>query len=73
MAAPGGTLDEKAKAFAEHPIGTGPFMITDWQRGVVMKLARNPHHWRMAPDGKPFPYLDALELPGDPGRRRRGC
>ena len=63
MAAPGDTMDEKAKAFAEHPIGTGPFMITDWQRGVVMKLARNPHHWRMAPDGKPFPYLDVLELP----------
>lgn len=63
MAAAGSTLDEKAKAFAEHPIGTGPFMLTEWQRGVVMKLARNPHHWRMAPDGKPFPYLDALEFP----------
>ncbi len=62
MAAAGSTLDEKAKAFAEHPIGTGPFMLTDWQRGVTMKLARNPHHWRMAPDGKPFPYLDTLEL-----------
>jgi peptide/nickel transport system substrate-binding protein len=62
MAAPGATLDEKSKAFAEHPIGTGPFMIVEWQRGVVMKLARNPHHWRMAPDGKPFPYLDALEF-----------
>jgi peptide/nickel transport system substrate-binding protein len=63
MAAPGETLDDKAKAFAEKPIGTGPFMITDWQRGVVMKLARNPHHWRLAPDGKPFPYLDAVEFP----------
>ena len=63
MAAAGETLDEKAKAFAEKPIGTGPFMLTEWQRGVVMKLARNPYHWRMAPDGKPFPYLDALEFP----------
>ncbi len=62
MAAAGTTLDEKAKSFAEHPIGTGPFMITDWQRGVTMKLARNPYHWRMAPDGKPFPYLDTLEF-----------
>ena len=63
MAAPGATLDDKAKAFAEKPIGTGPFMLTDWDRGTVMKLARNPYHWRIAPDGKPFPYLDALELP----------
>ena len=62
MAMPGATLDEKSKTFAEHPIGTGPFMMTEWQRGVVMKLARNPYHWRMAPDGKPFPYVDALEL-----------
>ncbi len=62
MAAAGATLDDKAKSFAEHPIGTGPFMITDWQRGVTMKLARNPYHWRMAPDGKPFPYLDTLEF-----------
>ncbi len=63
MAAPGATLDEKAKAFAEKPIGTGPFMLVEWQRGVVMKLARNPYHWRLAPDGKPFPYIDALEFP----------
>ena len=62
MAAAGTTLEEKAKSFAEHPIGTGPFMLTEWQRGTVMKLVRNPHHWRMAPDGKPFPYLDALEF-----------
>ena len=62
MAAPGATLDEKSKAFAEHPIGTGPFMLVEWQRGVVMRLARNPYHWRMAPDGKPFPYLDQLEF-----------
>lgn len=62
MAAAGATLEDKAKAFAEHPIGTGPFMLVEWQHGVVMKLARNPHHWRMAPDGKPFPYLDALEF-----------
>ena len=62
MAAPGATLDEKSKAFAEHPIGTGPFMLVEWQRGTVMRLARNPYHWRMAPDGKPFPYLDQLEF-----------
>ncbi len=62
MATPGATLDDKAKTWAEHPVGTGPFMIVEWQRGVVMKLARNPYHWRMAPDGKPFPYLDQLEF-----------
>jgi peptide/nickel transport system substrate-binding protein len=62
MAAAGTTLDEKAKAFAEKPIGSGPFMVTDWQRGVSMKLARNPYHWNIAADGKPLPYLDELEF-----------
>jgi peptide/nickel transport system substrate-binding protein len=63
MASAGDTLDDKAKSFAEHPIGSGPFMITEWQRGVVMKLAKNPYHWNIGEDGKPLPYLDALEFP----------
>ena len=28
-ATPGATDEEKAKAFAEHPIGTGPFMLDE--------------------------------------------
>ncbi|MCW3474049.1 ABC transporter substrate-binding protein [Limobrevibacterium gyesilva] len=61
-AAPGATEDEKAKAFAEKPIGTGPFMLTEWQRGQRMLLKRNPHYWKKAPDGQPLPYLDELEF-----------
>lgn len=62
-AAPGTTDEEKAKAYGEKPVGTGPFMLVEWQKGVVMKLVRNPHYWKLAPDGKPLPYLDALEFP----------
>ena len=62
-ASPGATPEEKAKAFAEHPIGTGPFSFVSWKRGEVMKLTRNPYYWKMADDGKPLPYLDALEFP----------
>jgi peptide/nickel transport system substrate-binding protein len=61
-AAPGGTAEEKAKAFAEKPIGTGPFVLTDWKRGVSMTLKRNPHYWKQGEDGKPLPYLDELEF-----------
>ena len=67
----GATADDKAKAFGEKPIGTGPFIMTAWQRGVSMTLKRNPHHWKMAADGKPLPYLDELEfqiLPDDATR-----
>src|SRR5215217_3009149 len=33
-ATPGASPEEKAKAFAEKPIGTGPFIMTEWKRGV---------------------------------------
>ncbi len=59
-AAPGETDADKAKAFAEHPIGTGPFVLESWDRGSRMHLVRNPYHWEMGEDGKPLPYLDTL-------------
>ena len=62
-ASPGANPEEKAKAFAEHPIGTGPFAFVSWKHGEVMKLKRNDHYWKMGEDGKPLPYLDELEFP----------
>ncbi|MFO1150651.1 MAG: ABC transporter substrate-binding protein [Alsobacter sp.] len=61
-ASPGANAEEKAKAFAEKPIGTGPFMMTAWKRGVSMTLKRNPYYWKQGEDGKPLPYLDELEF-----------
>jgi len=51
----GATDDDKAKAFAEHPIGSGPFMFDSWQRGTQMVIKRNPYYWQMGEDGKPCP------------------
>jgi peptide/nickel transport system substrate-binding protein len=62
MAAPGATLLEKSKAFAEHPIGSGPFVLTSWQRNAEMVMSRNPYYWKTAADGKPLPYLDAVKF-----------
>ena len=59
----GATEDDKAKAFAEHPIGSGPFMFDSWQRGTQMVLKRNPYYWQMGEDGKPLPYLDEVDFP----------
>jgi peptide/nickel transport system substrate-binding protein len=61
-ATPGATDADKAKAFAEHPIGSGPFVLDSWQRGTEMVLKRNPYYWQMGEDGKPLPYLDELHF-----------
>src|SRR5882672_6040207 len=46
-AAAGATDEEKAKAYAEHPVSSGPFVLESWDRGSEMKLVRNPNYWRM--------------------------
>ena len=61
-AAKGNTDDEKAHAFAEHPVGTGPFVLSTWQRGSKMVLKRNPYYWEDGADGKKLPYLDEVDL-----------
>jgi peptide/nickel transport system substrate-binding protein len=58
----GATDEEKAKAFAEHPIGSGPFQFASWQRGTEMVLKKNPNYWQMGEDGKPLPYLDEIHF-----------
>ncbi len=63
LASPGATLDDKAKAFAEHPIGSGPFVLSDWKRGSSMTIKRNPYYWADGEDGKKLPYLDEVDFP----------
>jgi len=35
--------------FARHPVGTGPYRLTEWQRGERVRLERNPDYWDRAP------------------------
>ena len=62
MAAPGKDMLEKAKAFADHPVGSGPFVLKSWSRNSEMVMERNPYYWKPAADGKPLPYLDAVKF-----------
>ncbi len=43
------------KEFAENPVGSGPFMVTEFTRGQRTVLERNPNYWR---EGEP--YLDSV-------------
>jgi peptide/nickel transport system substrate-binding protein len=43
--------------FAKNPVGTGPFMLTEYVAGDHATYKRNPNYWN-----KPLPYLDGLRL-----------
>ena len=62
MAAAGTTLEDKSKAFADHPVGSGPFMLTSWKRNTEMVMSRNPYYWKDGTDGKKLPYLDGIRF-----------
>ena len=62
MAEPGATDADKAKSFAEHPVGTGPFVLKSWQRGTSMVLTKNPNYWDKGEDGQALPYLDSVRF-----------
>jgi peptide/nickel transport system substrate-binding protein len=38
-----------AAGFLAAPIGTGPYMLDNWQKGVAITLVANPHYWGTKP------------------------
>jgi peptide/nickel transport system substrate-binding protein len=37
---------ESEKEFAQHPIGTGPFVFASWKHGESLTLGKNPDYWK---------------------------
>ena len=46
---------EAVDTLKTHPIGTGPFMLSEWMRGDRVVLTRNKDYWR-----KGLPHLDKV-------------
>lgn len=46
-------FDGKAKTTA---VGTGPFVLSDWQKGSAVILKKNPNYW-----DKGLPYIDQIQ------------
>jgi peptide/nickel transport system substrate-binding protein len=40
-----------------HPVGAGPFTLTEWVRDSKVTLAKNPNYWQ-----KGLPRLDGIEI-----------
>ncbi|MCU1498696.1 MAG: ABC-type dipeptide transport system, periplasmic component [Acidimicrobiales bacterium] len=55
-------LDAETESCESQPIGTGPFSFVSWTRGESLKTKRYPKYWQIAPDGKPYPYVEAVEF-----------
>jgi peptide/nickel transport system substrate-binding protein len=49
-----------------HPIGTGPFILRNWEINKKFELVKNQRYWRTG-----LPYLDAVDfVVEDQGRKR---
>jgi peptide/nickel transport system substrate-binding protein len=51
-----------AEKFGTSPVCAGAFMVTSYERGSTVMLKANPYYWDKGADGKPLPYLEAVEL-----------
>jgi peptide/nickel transport system substrate-binding protein len=40
-----------------HPVGTGPFMLKDYQPNISVTAVKNPNYWQ-----KGLPYLDGIKI-----------
>jgi peptide/nickel transport system substrate-binding protein len=48
-------VEQQGKAFFQHPVGTGPFMVKEFVKGSHITFVRNPYYWE-----KGKPYLDQV-------------
>ncbi|MFF9194040.1 ABC transporter substrate-binding protein [Streptomyces sp. NPDC014779] len=49
-----GTQDVNSGPFTTRPVGTGPYVLTDWSKGEKLSFRANPHYWGGAPAVRKF-------------------
>jgi len=55
--------------FYKQPYGTGPFVINTYRPGELLNYKRREDYWDTGVDGKPLPYVDALEFRSFPDQQ----
>lgn len=59
MAAPSQYEDSQP---AQHPSGTGPFILDNWRPDSELKVRKNPDYWMKDSSGRQLPYLDGVDF-----------
>ncbi|MFI2410946.1 ABC transporter substrate-binding protein [Streptomyces sp. NPDC018947] len=49
-----GGQDPNTGEFNTRPVGTGPYVLTDWRKGEKLTFKANPHYWGGEPAVKSF-------------------
>lgn len=52
--------DLNTSSYNETPVGTGPFKVTEFQRGQYVVTERYDGYWKKAANGDALPYLDKI-------------
>ncbi len=55
-------VDAYGKDFRRNPCGTGPFKFVSWDEGEALVFHKNEQYWERDEEGKPLPYLDAIQV-----------
>ncbi len=42
-------VEAAGEDFGRRPLGTGPFLLTEWVRSTRLRFTRNPRYWEQAP------------------------
>lgn len=52
--------DLNRDSYNEKPLGTGPYVITEFKRGQYVVADRNPRYWDKDSAGNALPYIDRM-------------
>lgn len=59
------------KGYGQNPVGTGPFVMTEWIRDDRIVVKRNENYWFKAANGDQLPYLDQITFRPIPDENSR--
>jgi len=45
-------------SYNSKPVGTGPFIVSEWHRGQTLRMVANPHYWRGPPKLREVDYTN---------------